>query len=118
MTYKILNVLSGKYNVHIVTLPKTISAAETTDLPVKYKVKLNYFGQDGKPVVKDCGAFESVANLICDVTVAAGMEFPVSLYNQSNYVTITLSGNASAKKAKTETSEMWLDYIYLEPVNE
>ena len=118
VTYKILDVLSGKYNVHIVTLPKTISAAETTDLPVKYKVKLNYFGQDGKPVVKDCGAFESVANLICDVTVAAGMEFPVSLYNQSNYVTITLSGNASAKKAKTETSEMWLDYIYLEPVNE
>ena len=45
-------------------------------------------------------------------------EFPVSLYNQSNYVTITITGNANKKKASTETSEMYLDYIYLEPVNE
>lgn len=118
VTYKILNVLSGKYNVHVVTLPKTLFAGETTDLPVKYKVKLNYFGQDGQPVPKDCGPFESEAGKICDEIVAANLQFPVSLYNQSNYVTITLSGNASAKKAKTETSEMWLDYIYLEPVNE
>jgi hypothetical protein len=50
--------------------------------------------------------------------VAPDMEFPISLYNQSNYVTITISGNANAKKASTETSEMYLDYIYLEPVNE
>ena len=118
VTYKIPNVLSGKYNVHIVTLPKTLFAGETTDLPVKYKVKLNYFKQDGQPDVLDCGEFESVAGYICDVIVAPNMEFPVSLYNQSNYVTITISGNASAKKAKTETSEMYLDYIYFEPVNE
>lgn len=124
VTYKLSDVLSGKYNVHVVTIPKTIAIETATNLPVKYKVKLNYFGQDGKPVVKDCGAFDSSKDgeipldEISDLIVAADMEFPVSLYNQSNYVTITISGNANAKKAKTETSEMYLDYIYLEPVNE
>jgi hypothetical protein len=127
MTYKIQDVLSGKYNVHIVTIPKSISIEGAKNLPVKYKVKLNYFGQDGQPIVKDCGAFDSTKGTvegdiepdeISNMIVAPDMEFPISLYNQSNYVTITISGNANAKKASTETSEMYLDYIYLEPVNE
>ncbi len=127
VTYKITNVLSGKYNVHLVTIPKTIYSEAAKNLPVKYKIKLTYYGQDGKEIVKDCGAFVSTENTVegdispddvSNMIVAANMEFPVSLYNQSNYVTITISGNANAKKASTETSEMFLDYIYLEPVNE
>ena len=118
--YKLTDVLSGKYNIHLVTLPKTIYLNDetATDLPVKYKVSLTYYGQDGKEVVKNCGNHESTAYEICDEIVAANMEFPVSLYRQSNYVTITISGNASGRRPDTETSEMFLDYIYLEPVNE
>ena len=127
VTYKLTNVLSGKYNVHLVTIPKTIYSEAAKNLPVKYKIKLTYYGQDGKEIVKDCGAFDSTVGTVeGDITpddvsnmiVAANMEFPVSLYNQSNYVTITITGNANKKKASTETSEMYLDYIYLEPVNE
>ena len=127
VTYKLTNVLSGKYNVHLVTIPKTIYSEAAKNLPVKYKIKLTYYGQDGKEIVKDCGAFDSTIGTVeGDITpddvsnmiVAANMEFPVSLYNQSNYVTITITGNANKKKASTETSEMYLDYIYLEPVNE
>ena len=129
VTYKLTNVLSGKYNVHLVTIPKTIYSEAAKNLPVKYKIKLTYYGQDGKEIVKDCGAFDSTKpegetgpvispDDVSNVIVAANMEFPVSLYNQSNYVTITITGNANKKKASTETSEMYLDYIYLEPVNE
>ena len=127
VTYKLTNVLSGKYNVHLVTIPKTIYSEAAKNLPVKYKIKLTYYGQDGKEIVKDCGAFDSTIGTVeGDITpddvsnmiVAANMEFPVSLYNQSNYVTITITGNANKKKASTETSEMYLDYIYFEPVNE
>lgn len=127
VTYKLTNVLSGKYNVHLVTIPKTIYSEAAKNLPVKYKIKLTYYGQDGKEIEKDCGAFDSTVGTVeGDITpddvsnmiVAANMEFPVSLYNQSNYVTITITGNANKKKASTETSEMYLDYIYLEPVNE
>ena len=127
VTYKLTNVLSGKYNVHLVTIPKTIYSEAAKNLPVKYKIKLTYYGQDGKEIVKDCGAFDSTIGTvegditpddISNMIVAANMEFPVSLYNQSNYVTITITGNANKKKASTETSEMYLDYIYLEPVNE
>lgn len=127
VTYKLTNVLSGKYNVHLVTIPKTIYSEAAKNLPVKYKIKLTYYGQDGKEIVKDCGAFDSTIGTVeGDITpddvsnmiVAANMEFPVSLYNQSSYVTITITGNANKKKASTETSEMYLDYIYLEPVNE
>ena len=127
VTYKLTNVLSGKYNVHLVTIPKTIYSEAAKNLPVKYKIKLTYYGQDGKEIVKDCGAFDSTIGTVegnitpddvSNMIVAANMEFPVSLYNQSNYVTITITGNANKKKASTETSEMYLDYIYLEPVNE
>ena len=121
VTYKLENVLSGKYNVHVVTLPKDMFTTGGKELPVKYKVSISYYGQDGTVQKMDCGGkdgFSSKPSEISDIVVAEGMEFPVCQYGQSTYVTITLSGNASVRKTSTETSEMYLDYIYLEPVIE
>ena len=107
MTYNFEGILPGTYNIHVVTLPKTIANETSTDLPVKYKVKLESDNQDGQEIETECGAFESVANEITD-NVAEGIEIT------GNYAKITISGNASARKAKTETSEMYLDCIYIE----
>ena len=52
------------------------------------------------------------------MVVAEGMVFPACQYGQSTYVTITISGNSKPIFASTETTEMYLDYIYLEPVIE
>ena len=118
VSYKLSDVLSGKYNVHVVTLPKSFVVENAKDLPVKYKVKLTYYGQDGKEIVKECGDKTSDPTIIHDLIVEEGMEFPVCQYGQSTYVTITLTGNANKRKTTSETSEMYLDYIYLEPVIE
>ena len=107
VTYNMDGIVPGKYNVHIVTLPKTMTDATATDLPVKYKIELQYNIQDGTEVINQCGAYSSTQNEITDVVVEG-----IDIYG--GYVNITLSGNANAKKVKTETSEMYLDYIYLE----
>lgn len=106
ITYNFEGILPGIYNVHVVTLPKTLMNETATDLPVKYKIKLKS-GTDDQETETDCGAFESVANEITN-NIVEGVEIT------GNYAKITLSGNASAKKSKTETSEMYLDCIYLE----
>lgn len=119
VSYKLSDILSGKYNVHVVILKKSFVVENAKDLPVKYKVKLKYYGQDGKEIVKECGEKTSDPNIdVHDLIVEEGMEFPVCQFGQSTYVTITLTGNANKRKTKDETSEMYLDYIYLEPVIE
>ena len=107
VTYNIEELIPGKYNVHVVTLPKTMADETARELPVKYKLKLQYCNQDGQEVVKDCGAFASTQGEITD-NVAESIDI------SGNNVKITLSGNANKKKASSETSEMYLDYMYLE----
>ena len=100
-------------------MKKSFVVENARDLPVKYKVKLKYYGQDGKEIVKECGEKTSDPNIdVHDLIVEEGMEFPVCQFGQSTYVTITLTGNANKRKTTSETSEMYLDYIYLEPVIE
>jgi len=119
VTYKIPNVLSGKYNIHVVTLPKDFVLEGVKELPVKYKVAINYYNQEGKLQTEQCGAQSSDKGEITDRIVKEGWTFPTCQYGQSTYVTIKLSGNAQGGPfVSKETSEMYLDYIYLEPVNE
>lgn len=118
VTYKIPDVLAGKYNVHVVTLPKTLINETAKELPVSYKVAINYYDKDGKLQKEDCGKKKSTKGKITDLIVKEGMEFPACQYGQSTYVTITISGNSSPVLFQSETTEMYLDYIYLEPVIE
>ena len=121
LTYnKISDVLSGKYKVHIVTLSKTIDELDE-EKTVKFKVSINYYDQSGKLQTKDFGAQTIAKDAYVDKVndlVVGEMDFPVCQYGQDkNYVKITIAGNANPK-TKTETSLMYLDYIYFEPVNE
>lgn len=118
VTYKIPDVLSGKYNVHVVTLPKDFVVEGGKELPVKYKVTINYYDQEGKLQKEECGNKSSNKGEITDLIVKEGMVFPACQYGQSTYVTITLSGNSLPIYVSKETTEMYLDYIYLEPVIE
>lgn len=119
VTYRIPNVLSGKYNVHVVTLQKDFVVDGAKNLPVHYTVAINYYDQEGKLQTYQCGDKKSdKLKEINDMVVAEGMVFPACQYGQSTYVTITISGNSKPIFASTETTEMYLDYIYLEPVIE
>jgi len=121
VSYRIPGVLSGKYKVHIVTLSKTIDVGDD-EKTVKFKAAINYYDQSGKLQSKDCGDQtvdygEEPDKKMVDDLVVAEMEFPVCQFGQTTDVTITITGNANPKK-KTETSIIYLDYIYLEPVIE
>ena len=121
ITYnKISDVLSGKYKVHVVLLPKTMGD-DTADIgkTLKFKVAINYFDQSGKSILKDFGQQVVPSNQpdIKDMIVGE-IEFPVCLYGQNNHISIKITGAANAKPALKETSIMYLDYIYFEPVNE
>ena len=119
VTYRIPNVLSGKYNVHVVTLPKDFVVDGAKELPVHYTVAINYYDQAGKLQTYPCGDKYSVKSKITDLVVAEGMVFPVCQYGRDGIdVTITISGNSKPIFASKETTEMYLDYIYLEPVIE
>lgn len=118
---KISGILSGKYKVHVVLQPKSIDVIDAGDMEktLKYKVSISYYDQSGKVKTFDCGTQVSPKGMT-DVNnmVVAEIDFPVCLYGQNNYVTITLSGAANSKPAAKETSIMYLDYIYFEPVIE
>ena len=120
VTYRIPNVLSGKYNVHVVTLQKDFVVDGAKKLPVHYTVAINYYDQAGKLQTYQCGDKKSdKLKEINDMVVAEGMVFPVCQYGRDGIdVTITISGNSKPIFASTETTEMYLDYIYLEPVIE
>lgn len=117
VTYKIPDVISGKYKVHVVTLSKTIDTIEEEKI-VQFNASINYYDQSGELQVYDCGSQTIETDDYVDKVndkVITEMEFPVSHYGQISDVTITIAGNANPKK-KAETSIMYLDYIYLEPV--
>ena len=123
VSYKLSDILSGKYNVHVVLLSKKfIDETTTKKLPVKFKASISYYDQEGNPQSKALGDINGFASNpeidVEDIILEAGMEFPVCQFGQSTYVTITLTGNANKRKTNSETSEMYLDYIYLEPVIE
>lgn len=119
--YKIPNVLSGKYKVHFVTLSKAIDPTTTdTDKEVRFKATVNYLDQSGKSQEFDCGALivgtDEYVEKVNDLVIAE-VDFPVCQYGQSNDVTITIKGNANPKSS-AQSSIIYLDYIYLEPVIE
>lgn len=118
VTYKIPNVLSGKYNIHVVTLPKDLILPTAKELPVVYTVAINYYDKEGKLQKELCGNQSSDKGKITDRTVKEGWTFPTCQYGQNTDVTITISGNSKPIFASKETTEMYLDYIYLEPVIE
>ena len=120
--YKIPNVLSGKYKVHFVSLSKTIDPTTTdTDKEVRFKATVNYLDQSGKSKEFDCGGqiigINDYDEKKVNDLVIAEVDFPVCQYGQSNDVTITIKGNANPKSS-AQSSIIYLDYIYLEPVIE
>lgn len=118
VSYKFPDVLSGKYKVHVISLSKAIDGSEE-DRPVKYKVAVNYFDKSGKPQKYETDKLTSEyseENMVDDKIVAE-IDFPVCQYGQTTDVTVTVTGAANPK-LKTETSVIYLDYIYLEPVIE
>ena len=128
VTLEIANTLSGKYDVCVVCVPKTVysiptnaSDSATCFRPYKFKATLNYVDETGTSKSFNCGggAFTNNPYVVDTVCVAKAFEFPTCNYKQDNVtVSLKLQCYVTSKETTTYSREMFIDCIYLIPREE
>ncbi len=118
-TFEVQNSLAGTYDVCAVILPKTVYRTNSRDFkPNKYTAVLNYVDETGKKRVQTFKTELSNNPYRVDTMTIARVTLPVCNYKQ-NETTVSLQLKCSITAKQTSYSrEMFLDCIYLKPVEE
>jgi hypothetical protein len=124
ITFNIRNTLSGKYDVCVVLLPKTIYDAQTTDFkPNKFSATITYELPNGSNTNVTCRGkegqslsfFENKPTAIDTITLST-LTFPVCNYGQEKVkVTLRLQSVITPKEMTKYSQEMFIDCLYLKP---
>lgn len=124
ITFNIRNTLSGKYDVCVVMLPKTIYDAQTTDTkPNKFSAAVTYELPNGSNTSVTCRGkegqslsfFENKPTAIDTITLTT-LTFPVCNYGQEKVkVTLRLQSVVTPKEMTKYSHEMYIDCLYLKP---
>jgi len=131
ITFEIPNTLSGKYDICIVCVPRSVYSTNPADstinsYPYKFKATLSYANEAGaiksfncpNPTVIDPKNlnFSNNAYKMDTVCVAKGFKFPTCNFGQ-DVVTVSLKiqCNISSSPVKAFSNEMFFDCIYLKP---
>ena len=119
LTFRLDNVLSGRYDICAIVLPQTVMSPDATKLkPCKFTASVNYVKADGTEEAYHCQdtQFENIPDRVDTIVVAEAFQFPATNYNQStNKISLTLKCNISTKESSKYSREMLLDCIYLRP---
>ena len=119
LTFRLLNTLSGHYDVCAVLLPKHVSDQVNPDLrPCKFKATINYVDEQGKEQSFNCNntQFRSDPLKVDTVVLAENFFFPACNFNENNKkITLKLQCSILARETSTFAREMYLDCIYLRP---
>lgn len=131
LTYRLSNVLSGKYDVKVVVLPKSVENPDKfSKLPCKFSAIINYIDEEGNAATTTCVAENPVEakkpqNFVTNglkvdtITVARGFKFPACNYDQNNdKVSLTIKCTVTATEGMKYNRAMFLDAIFLEPSKE
>ncbi len=119
-TFEVQNTMAGTYDLCAVVLPKTVYNIYSSNFkPNKFTAVLNYVDENGKKCTatyKD----EVVNNpYVVDTVKIARVTLPVCNYGQSEAtVSVQLKCSITNKQMTTYNREMYLDCIYLKPVEE
>ncbi len=125
ISFQISNTLSGKYDICIVCVPKSVYTPPTnhadslsTFRPYKFKATLSYADETGATKTFNCGnlTFSNNAYKMDTVCVAKGFKFPTCNLGQ-DVVTVSLKIQCliTSKETSTFSREMFFDCIYLKP---
>lgn len=124
ITFNIRNTLSGKYDVCVVMLPKTVYDAQTTDFkPNKFSATVTYELPNGSNTSVTCRGkegqslsfFENKPTAIDTITLTT-LTFPVCNYGQEKVkVTLRLQSVVTPKEMTKYSHEMYIDCLYLKP---
>jgi hypothetical protein len=128
ITFQIPNTLSGKYDVCIVCVPKSVYSAPTnhtdslsTFRPYKFKATLSYADEKGVIKTNTLGnlAFSNNPYKMDTVCLVKGFKFPTCNLGQ-DVVTVSLKIQCfiTSKESATYNREMFFDCIYLKPNEE
>ncbi|MBQ9362292.1 MAG: fasciclin domain-containing protein [Bacteroidaceae bacterium] len=118
-TFEVRNTLSGTYDICIITLPKTVYMANSKDKkPNKFKAQLTYTDIDGEKKSVNYDTELKTSGTAIDTMLIGRFTFPVCHYAQPE-AGVTLQIQCSITNRQTQFSrEMYLDCIYLKPVEE
>jgi hypothetical protein len=124
-TFFIPNTLSGKYQVCVVMLPKTITSP-TNLIRNKFNAFLEYKLKTGASTIVQCKStaglayFTNNANAV-DTIPLTTITFPSCNYNQDNVsVKLRIKSIVTQKEinAKTFSNQMYIDCFYLKPLQD
>ena len=115
VTYKLNGVVSGKYDINVIVLPKSIAGGENKR-PCRFTATINYIDEEGKEqhyVCNDGSAINSDPYSIDSIKVAS-FKFPACNYGQTTgQPTITLTCNIRANENSKYDRNFYLDAIVL-----
>lgn len=118
MTFQIPEVLSGRYDVCAVVLPRTVYDPNNRNwYPCKFKATLNYVNEDG---TTGSYPFDEVQNdpYRVDTVKLGTFTIPVCSYGQTNpVVSLRLECSIAANQFRFNR-EMYLDCLYFKPNRE
>lgn len=120
VTYKILNTLSGKYDIYVYVLPRTIDDPADNKRPCKFNATITYKDLDGKVLTQKFGGstgFKTDGTKLSKVLVAENVLLPACNYREDNTnVTLEITCNINPKTENTTYNRtMYLDKILFVP---
>ena len=117
VTFRLLNTLSGTYDICAIVLPKSVSG-NTDKKPCKFKAVINYVDETGAPATDNFSGTQFITNAekVDTVVLAEAFRFPACNYNQINdKISLTLQCQFPSRENSKYSREMYLDCIYLRP---
>lgn len=118
-TFEVQNTMAGTYDVSAVILPKTVYNVFSRDFKQnKFTAVVNYVDKDGKKHFETFKTELSNDSHKVDTVTIGRITLPVCNYRQSE-ATVSVQLKCSITNRQTTYSrEMYLDCIYLKPVEE
>lgn len=118
VTYRINNTLSGKYDVKVVIVPKTLIDPSGSTKSLKFRAIVNYIDEKGESVSYTSPSFTNNATVVDTIKVAT-LDLPACNYNQNNdKVSVTIECNISRTENTKYNRTAYLDAIVLEAAKE
>lgn len=118
VTYRVNNTLSGKYDVKVIIIPKTLVDPKGSTKPLKFKAQVNYIGENGESLSYTSPEFTNDATVVDTITVAT-IDFPACNFNQNNdKVSVSIQCSIKSTENTKYNRIAYLDAIVLEAAKE
>lgn len=119
VTFDVQNTLAGTYDLTAVILPKTVYNQFSRDTkPNKFTAVVNYIDETGKKCTQEFKTELSNDGTKVDTVTIGRIKLPVAGYQQPDAVVSVQLKCSITSRQLTYSREMYLDCLYLKPIEE